>query len=304
MPIKIPEALPAHETLTRENIFVMDSHRALTQDIRPLRIVILNLMPTKVATETQLLRRLSNTPLQIEVDLLQTSSYTPTHVSSEHLLSFYNTFDEIKDRRYDGMIITGAPVEHMPFEQVAYWDELCKIMDWSSRNVFSTFHICWGAQAGLYYHYGIKKHELEKKMFGVYMHNVIDPFCPLFRGFDDVFPAPHSRHTEVRLEDVAAVSELEILSVSLEAGLYACMSRDGRRVFVTGHSEYDANTLADEYFRDKSLGLDIDLPRNYFPGDDPRNTPRVTWRACSQLLYTNWLNYYVYQATPYDLSEL
>jgi len=304
MPIKIPEALPAHETLTQENIFVMGSDRASTQDIRPLRIVILNLMPTKIATETQLLRRLSNTPLQIEVDLLQTSTYRPTHVSSEHLLSFYKTFDEIKHLRYDGMIITGAPVELMEFEDVAYWNELCEIMDWSTRNVFSTFHICWGAQAGLYHHYGIKKHTLDKKMFGVFMHNVIDPLCPLFRGFDDVFPAPHSRHTEVRLEDVAAEPDLDILSVSHDAGLYACISKDGRRVFITGHSEYDANTLADEYFRDVNQGLEIEMPKNYFPGDDPRNTPRVTWRAGSQLLYTNWLNYYVYQATPYNLEDL
>ena len=304
MPIRIPEALPAHDALTRENIFVMDMKRAITQDIRALRIVILILMTATATTETQLLRRLSNTPLQIDVDLLQTSTYTPTHVSTEHLLSFYRTFDEIKENRYDGMIITGAPVEHMPFEEVAYWDELCEIMDWSRRNVFSTFHICWGAQAGLYHHYGLKKYQLPKKMFGVFAHNVIDPLCPLFRGFDDVFYAPHSRHTEVRLEDVMSVPELEVLSVSNEAGLYACISRDGRQVFVTGHSEYDAETLANEYFRDKNQGLPIELPKNYFPGDDPRNTPRVTWRGASQLLYTNWLNYYVYQATPYDLDEL
>lgn len=304
MPIKIPSELPAKRILEGENIFVMSDERAEHQDIRPLKLVILNLMPTKIETETQLLRQLSNTPLQIEIDLLQTSSYTPKHVSQEHLLSFYKTFDEIRGKRYDGMIITGAPVEQMPFEQVAYWDELCEIIDWSRTHVYSTLFICWGAQAGLYRRYGVEKHALDSKVFGVFMHDVCVAACPLFRGFNDRFEAPHSRHTEVREDEVRAKTDLGILSTSPEAGLYICASRDGREIYVTGHSEYDAGSLATEYFRDVAKGLPIDVPRNYFPGDDTTAAPYVSWRAHAQLLFTNWLNYYVYQATPFNLEEL
>ncbi|MDR1117596.1 MAG: homoserine O-succinyltransferase [Oscillospiraceae bacterium] len=304
MPIRIPGALPAKQILENENIFIMTENRADMQDIRPLRIVILNLMPTKVVTETQLLRCLSNTPIQIEIDLLQTSTYTSKNTSADHLLSFYHTFDEIRQNKYDGMIITGAPVEHLAFEEVAYWPELTEIMRWSLTNVYSTFHICWGAQAGLYYHYGIPKHRLDKKCFGIFNHDVLEPTFPLFRGFDDVFPAPHSRGTEVRAEDVKRYSGLSLLSVSAEAGVYICARADGRQIFVTGHSEYDRDTLKTEYLRDLDKGLDIDVPVNYFPGDDPRNDPPVTWRSHANLLYTNWLNYYVYQSTPYDLNAL
>jgi len=304
MPLNIPGELPARRILESENIFVMANERAENQDIRPLRLVILNLMPTKIETETQLLRQLSNTPIQIEVDLLQTASYTPTHTAADHLLAFYKTFDEVRHLKYDGMIITGAPVENMEFEQVAYWEELREILDWTRTNVYSTLHICWGAQAGLYHHYGVKKYPLNQKMFGIFMHDVLDKFCPLFRGFDDSFPAPHSRHTEVREQEIREKTGLKVLSTSPEAGTYICMSENGRQIFVTGHSEYDAGTLATEYFRDINKGLDIAVPKNYFPGDDPNQKPCVTWRSHAQLLFTNWLNYYVYQATPYDLAQL
>jgi homoserine O-succinyltransferase len=301
LPIKIPDTLPARDVLEGENIFVMTRSRATAQDIRPLRLVILNLMPTKTITETQLLRCLSNTPLQIEVELLQTSTYTPKNTQAEHLLAHYTTFGQIKSKRYDGMIITGAPVELLPFEEVAYWDELCGIMEWSKTHVTSTFHICWAAQAALYFHYGIEKHPLPQKRFGVYPHTVEDPLCPLTRGFDDVFLAPYSIHTRVKMEDVKAVAELAVLSQSGQAGLYIAMSRGGRQIFVIGHSEYDAETLALEYRRDIKKGLDIALPFNYFPDNDPARTPHKTWRSHAQLLYSNWLNYYVYQTTPYEL---
>ena len=304
MPIKIPSDLPARTVLENENIFVMSEARALTQDIRPLKLIILNLMPRKIITETQLLRCLSNTPLQIEVDLLQTSTHVSTNTSLDHLLAFYATFDEIRDQKYDGMIITGAPVEHLSFEEVNYWAELCTIMDWSKTNVFSTFHICWGAQAALYHHYGIPKYPLPKKMFGVFSHDVLMPTSPLLRGFDDNFPAPHSRHTEIRAEDIEKCPDLVILSTSPEAGVYIAAKADGRQIFVTGHAEYDYDTLAGEYFRDLGRGLDIDVPKNYFPNDDPDSKPLVSWRSHGHLLFTNWLNYYVYQGTPYDLSNL
>lgn len=303
MPIKISDSLPATAVLESENIFVITEYRALHQDIRPLKLLILNLMPTKITTETQLLRCLSNTPLQIEVELLQTSTYTSKNTPGDHLLTFYTTFDKVVNNRYDGMIITGAPVENMEYEQVEYWDELCRIMEWTKKNVFSTFHICWGAQAGLYYHFGVPKHPLEQKKFGIYEHTVTDRLSPLFRGFDDVFHAPHSRHTEVRCEDIKKAG-LNVLAVSEKAGLYACASNDGRQIFITGHSEYDPETLSREYWRDKERGLDIKVPENYYPGDDPTKPPIVNWRSHAQLLYTNWLNYYVYQTTPYDLREL
>ena len=304
MPIKIPDKLPAYAVLESENIFVMSADRAMSQDIRPLKILILNLMPTKIATETQLLRRLSNSPLQVEIELMQTSTYRGTHTSDEHLDTFYTTFEQVRDKRYDGMIITGAPVEDMPFEDVLYWQELCDIFEWTKTHVYSVLHICWASQAALYYHYGVPKYPLPAKMFGVFEHRVLDPHCPLFRGFDDTFFAPHSRHTEVRRADIEQHEDLRILAESDEAGVYLAASRDGRRIFVTGHSEYDADTLAFEYFRDKSKGLPIEPPRHYFPGDDPSKLPMVSWRAHSTLLFTNWLNYYVYQATPYDLGEL
>jgi homoserine O-succinyltransferase len=304
MPIKIPDALPAKSVLENENIFVMTEERAAHQDIRPLRILILNLMPTKIITETQLMRCLSNTPLQIEIDLLKTSTYTPKNTPPEHLLTFYKTFDEVKSMKYDGMIITGAPIENMDFEQVSYWDELCGIMEWSKSNVFSTLHICWGAQAGLYYHYGVNKRPLPKKLFGVFSHRTCKPGCPLLRGFDDVFNAPHSRNTEVPLEDIKKVSGLEILAVSDIAGVYIVAHKNGRHIFVTGHPEYDPDTLASEYFRDINKGMKIDLPENYFENDDPNMPPTVSWRSHSFLLYTNWLNYYVYQSTPFNLNEI
>ncbi len=304
MPIKIPDKLPAYAVLESENIFVMSADRAMSQDIRPLKILILNLMPTKIATETQLLRRLSNSPLQVEIELMQTSTYRGTHTSDEHLDTFYTTFEQVRDQRYDGMIITGAPVEDMPFEDVLYWKELCEILEWTKSHVWSVLHICWASQAALYYHYGVPKYPLDAKMFGVFEHRVKDPNCPLFRGFDDTFYAPHSRHTEVRRDDIEKHEELQVLAESDEAGVYLAASKDGRRIFITGHSEYDADTLAFEYFRDKSKGLPIKPPRHYFPGDDPSKLPQVSWRAHSTLLFTNWLNYYVYQSTPYDLEEL
>lgn len=303
MPIKIPDLLPARETLENENIFVMTEFRAMHQDIRPLRLLILNLMPTKIVTETQLLRKLSNTPLQIEVELLQTASHTAKNIDSQHLESFYRTFDDIKDQHYDGMIITGAPVENLNFEEVDYWAELCDIMKWTSTNVHSTLHICWGAQAGLYYHYGIQKRPLSKKMFGVFAHHMLKPQSPFFRGFNDVFYIPHSRYTDVSAADILQIPELELLAVSDVAGVFAVKSEDNRRFFITGHPEYDADTLALEYFRDLDRGLTIDIPSNYFPADDPTRAPIVTWRSHAQLLYTNWLNYYVYQTTPYDINQ-
>lgn len=304
MPIRIPDSLPATNILESENIFVMTEHRALHQDIRPLNLLILNLMPTKIVTETQLLRKLSNTPLQIHVQLLQTSSHTVRNTDSSHLDSFYTTFDQVKDNQYDGMIITGAPVENLEFEDVDYWDELCRIMEWTRAHVHSTFHICWGAQAGLYYHYGIEKRSLPKKLFGIYEHTIIRKKSPLFRGFDDRFYAPHSRYTEVSLEDIASKPDLELLALSDEAGVFGAKSVDNRRFFIFAHPEYDSDTLAREYFRDVERGLDIAVPAHYFPGDDPSREPIVNWRSSGQLLYNNWLNYYVYQTTPYDPREI
>jgi len=304
MPIKIPDQLPSKDILESENIFVMTENSAMHQDIRPLRLLILNLMPTKIITETQLLRKLSNTPLQVEIEFLQTLSHTAKNVDPEHLSSFYTSFDNVRDRQYDGMIITGAPVENLEFEEVDYWPELCKIMDWTSHHVFSTLHICWGAQAALYYHYNIPKYPIGPKIFGVFKHSVLKPQSPFFRGFDDEFYMPHSRYTEVRAADIAAAPELELLSVSEEAGVFAVKSTDNRRVFITGHPEYDADTLAREYFRDIEKGMSTDIPQNYFPGDDPKATPFVYWRAHAQLMYSNWLNYYVYQSTPYDLAQI
>ena len=301
MPIRIPDNLPAGEILNSENIFVMFEDRAYHQDIRPLKIVILNIMPTKITTETQLLRLLGNTPLQIEPVLLFPASYVPKNTPEEHLAAFYKTFDEIRDQHFDGLIITGAPVEQMPFEQVEYWEELTQIMDWSLTNVCSTLHICWGAQAGLYYHYGIPKYDLPKKMFGVFSHTKNKEYVKLLRGFDDLFYAPYSIHTEVRREDIDKVDELEILSESEEAGVYLVASKDGRHIFVTGHSEYDPLTLKTEYDRDIGKGLDIEVPKNYFKNDDPNLEPIVRWRGHGNLLFMNWLNYYVYQETPYEL---
>ncbi len=303
MPIRIPDALPATETLEGENIFVMTEYRAIHQDIRPLHVLILNLMPTKIATETQIMRKLSNTPLQIEVELMRTKSHEATHVAASHLETFYRTFDEVRERHYDGLIITGAPVEQMPFEEVDYWPELCDIMEWSTTHVHSTLHICWGAQAGLYYHYGIDKHDLPAKASGVFEHRLVKPSSPLVRGLDDRFFAVHSRNTDVRREDVEAVPELEVIAVSDEVGLYIVKSTDSRRFFVFGHPEYDADTLKLEYERDVKRGIDPEIPVNYFPDDDPTREPLNTWRAQAQLIYTNWLNYYVYQTTPYDIRQ-
>lgn len=304
MPIKIPNSLPATEVLHSENIFVMTEERATTQDIRSLQILVLNLMPTKIATETQLARILGNTPLQVELELMQTSSHEAKNVSQEHMLAFYKTFDQVRDRRFDGLVITGAPVEQLPFEEVDYWDELCQIMEWSKTHVHSTFHICWGAQAGLYYHFGVPKVPLKKKMFGVFPHSVERRSSILFRGFDDTFMVPHSRHTTIRREDVERVPELKILASSPQAGIYAMATDQGRQVFITGHSEYDADTLDREYRRDRDAGLPIEVPKNYYPYDDPTLPPQVTWRAHANLLYSNWLNYFVYQSTPYDLSQI
>jgi homoserine O-succinyltransferase len=291
MPITILDSLPATEILESENIFVITDYRTVRQDIRPLKLLILNLMPTKIVTETQLLRELSNTPLQLEVEFLQTISHTAKNVDAEHLRSFYTTFVDIKNRYFDGMIITGAPVENLEFKDVDYWPELCDIMEWSKHNVHSTFHICWGAQAGLFYHYGIKKVRLPKKLSGVFTHSVLKPQSPFFRGFDDVFKVPHSRYTGVLAEDILRVPDLELLSVSEDAGVFAVKSQDNRRFFITGHPEYDADTLALEYDRDVRKGLATDVPKNYFPHDNPSQQPVVTWRAHAQLLYTNWLNY-------------
>ncbi|MBR6743186.1 MAG: homoserine O-succinyltransferase [Clostridia bacterium] len=304
MPIKIPNELPATKVLNDENIFVITETRALTQDIRPLQLLILNLMPTKIVTETQLIRLLGNTPLQVEVELLKTSTHKSKNTSEEHMLTFYKTFDSVKDRKFDGMVITGAPVEHLAFEEVEYWDELCEIMEWSKTHVTSTFHICWGAQAALYYHYGIEKHPLNEKLFGIFEHTVDRKSSMLFRGFDDVFSVPHSRHTTVLREDIEKVPELKILASSKEAGVYAVATDRGRQIFITGHSEYDADTLKKEYLRDKNAGLPISIPKNYFPNDDDTKEPRVTWRSCANLQYSNWLNYFVYQTTPYDITEI
>lgn len=304
MPIRIPDTLPARQTLADENIFVITEHRALHQDIRPLKLLILNLMPTKIVTETQLLRKLSNTPLQVEIDLLRTISHNSKNVDSQHLSSFYVSHDDIKDRFYDGMIITGAPVENLDFKDVDYWPELCEIMEWSKTNVHSTFHICWGAQAGLYYHYGIQKHSLPEKISGIFNHRIIRPNIPFFRGFDDTFNAPHSRYTEVLLSDIEKVPELDVLAVSDEAGVFAVKNSKSRQFFVFGHPEYDKDTLALEYSRDVKAGKSPKVPKNYFPNDDPSFEPLVTWRAHAQLMYTNWLNYYVYQTTPYDIGSI
>jgi len=304
MPIKIPNELPATKVLNNENIFVITETRALTQDIRPLKIAILNLMPTKIATETQLVRLLGNTPLQVEIELLHMKSHVSKNTSEEHLISFYKTFDEVKHQKFDGMVITGAPVENMPFEEVDYWKELTEIMEWTKTNVTSTFHICWGAQAALYYHFGIPKYPLEKKLFGVFKHKVDHKKSILFRGFDDEFFVPHSRHTTIKREDVEKVPEIKILSSSEEAGLYVLATAKGRQIFVTGHSEYDRETLQKEYQRDVDANLPIEVPKNYFPDDNPKKKPIMNWRGHAHLLYSNWLNYFVYQTTPYDIDKI
>jgi len=304
MPIKIPNGLPARDTISSENIFVMDETRASTQEIRPLEIAILNLMPTKIDTETQLLRLLGNTPLQVEVELLNTRTYKSRNTSADHLLKFYKTFDDVKDRKFDGMIITGAPVEHLAFEDVDYWDELCEIMEWTKTHVYSTFHICWGAQAALYYHFGIQKYPLEKKLFGIFRHRVTKKHPILCRGFDDEFWVPHSRHTTVRKEDILKHKEIKILAESEEAGIYAMHTEGGRQIFITGHSEYDPYTLYKEYRRDRDAGLPIEVPANYFPDDDDTKEPLVRWRGHANLIYSNWLNYFVYQETPYDIRTI
>ena len=304
MPIKIPNLLPATQVLLNENIFVMTETRAMTQDIRPLKILMLNLMPQKIVTETQIARLIGNTPLQVELELLQTATHKSKHTSAEHMLAFYKTFDEVEHNKYDGLIITGAPVEQMEFEKVEYWEELCEIMEWSKSHVTSTFHICWGAQAGLYYHYGIQKHDLDKKLFGVFEHTVDRKSSMLFRGFDDTFMVPHSRHTTVLQEDIEKVPELKILSTSKEAGVYAVATDRGRQIFITGHSEYDADTLEREYLRDKNAGLPIEMPINYYPDNDDTKPPKVTWRSSANLQYSNWLNYFVYQTTPYDITTI
>lgn len=304
MPIRIDNELPAKQRLEIENIFVMSNMRADTQDIRPLKILILNLMPTKLETETQLLRLLSNSPLQVDVEFLQVATHEAKNVSKSHMEKFYETYDDVKERKYDGMIITGAPVEQMEFEEVDYWNELCKIMEWSKTNVYSTFHICWGAQAGLYYHYGIKKYPTKKKIFGIFPHKSLDETHPLMRGLDDIYYVPHSRHTEIKTQDIAQVKDLQILSYSELAGIHIVADMECRKFFVTGHSEYDRDTLAREYFRDKEKGLDIDIPYNYFPNDDVNATPQMEWKGTANILFNNWLNYFVYQKTPYDLNTL
>ncbi len=303
MPIKIPDSLPATAVLESENIFVMTEFRAIHQDIRPLNVLILNLMPTKIVTETQLLRKLSNTPLQVKVEFLQTASYVPQHVDSNHMETFYTTFDQVKDRWFDGMIITGAPLDAVDFEDVDYWEELCTIMEWSKEHVHCTMHVCWGAYAGLYYHYGIQKRDRAEKLSGVYKNEVKKASSPLFRGFDDVFYAPHSRAMEVWEEDILAVPQLELIASSEEAGVTIVKSTDSSHFFVTCHLEYDRNTLALEYERDVKRGLNPKVPVNYFPDDDPSKTPVVNWRSAGQLMFSNWLNYYVYQTTPYELKK-
>ena len=303
MPIKIPDQLPAYETLQNENIFVMDEGRASHQDIRPLKIALLNLMPTKITTETQLLRLLGNTPLQVEVTLLRTGTYQSKNTPEEHLLNFYQTFDQVSDQMFDGMIITGAPVEQLPFEEVDYWSELTRIMDWAVTHVFARLYICWGAQAGLYHHFGVPKYPLAAKQFGIFKHNVTEKNIKLLRGFDDVFYAPHSRHTEIRREDIEKIPGLQVIAESDEAGVYIVAHAESRQVFITGHSEYDPLTLKAEYDRDVKAGLPIAIPVNYFADDDPTKAPVVRWRGHSHLLFANWINYYVYQETPYDLSQ-
>ena len=304
MPIRIPNDLPAADVLQQENIFVMNQNRAGSQDIRPLEIVLLNLMPTKVVTETQLSRLLGNTPLQVNLSLMHTTSHRSKNTPQDHLLSFYKDFSDLKHRKFDGMVITGAPVEQLPFEEVDYWQELCQIMQWSKTNVHSTLHICWGAQAGLYYHYGIPKHDLDKKLFGVFPHQADYKRAILLRGFDDTFYAPHSRHTTVLREDIEKCPELRILASSREAGVYAVMTKHGKQIFVMGHGEYDPDTLDREYRRDKALGLPIAVPANYYPNDDDTREPLVTWRGHANLLFSNWLNYFVYQTTPYDIMTV
>ena len=304
MPIRIPNDLPATAALQQENIFVMTQNRASTQDIRPLEIVLLNLMPTKIVTETQLSRLLGNTPLQVNLELMHTSTHKAKNVSEEHMLSFYKSFDELKNRKFDGMVITGAPVEKLEVEQVDYWEELCRIMEWSKTHVHSTFHICWGAQAGLYYHYGIGKRALSEKLFGVYPHRADYKRAILLRGFDDLFWVPHSRHTTVDRADIESVPEIKILASSEEAGVYAMMTDQGKQIFVTGHSEYDPDTLEKEYLRDKNQGLPISVPKNYYPDDDDTKAPLVRWRGHANLLFSNWLNYFVYQTTPYDIMDI
>jgi len=304
MPVKIPSTLPARTILESENVFVMSEERAQSQDIRPLSVAILNLMPTKVATETQLLRLLGNSALQVEVTLLHTSTHESKNIDAEHLLKHYATFDEIRDQKFDGFIVTGAPVEQLPFEEVDYWDELTHIIDWADANTESTLYICWGAQAGLYHRYGVPKYDLSQKMFGVYEHRVLNPTESLLRGFDDIFLAPHSRHTEIRRADVDKVNDLQVLAESDKAGLYLLGTKDGRHIFVTGHSEYDPLTLKSEYDRDISKGLPIHVPQNYYPDDDPSQHPQVRWRGHANLLFSNWLNYYVYQVTPFDPNEI
>ena len=304
MPLNLPDKLPAIELLKQENIFVMDTTRATGQDIRPLRIVILNLMPLKITTETDLVRLLSNTPLQVEIAFMKIKSHTPKNTPIEHMKAFYTDFEKMRNERYDGMIITGAPVEQMDFEEVNYWQEITEIFDWARTHVTSTLYICWAAQAGLYHHYGVPKHPLPKKMFGVFEHHALQPLHPIFRGFDDVFYVPHSRHTEVRREDILKVPELTLLSESPEAGVYMAMARGGREFFVTGHSEYSPLTLDTEYRRDLGVRDDVDMPKHYYVGDNPDNPPLVTWRAHANLLYSNWINYYVYQETPYDINRI
>ncbi|MEG2720503.1 MAG: homoserine O-succinyltransferase [Oscillospiraceae bacterium] len=304
MPIRIDNQLPALHSLELENIFVMTHERAMKQDIRPLKIIILNLMPTKIETETQILRLLSNSPLQIEIDLLQVSSHISKNTSEEHMLQFYKTFDEVKNLKFDGMIVTGAPVELMDFEEVDYWEELCEIFEWAKKNVYSTFNICWGAQAALYYQYGVQKHYLKEKLFGVFEHRPLDLYHPLLRGFSDVYHVPHSRHTETRKEDIAMVKDLQILSYSEKAGVHLISDMQCRNFYCTGHCEYDSDTLAREYFRDLDKGIDIKMPYNYFPDDDIRKTPLLTWRGAGSLLFQNWLNYFVYQKTPYDINDI
>lgn len=304
MPIKIPDSLPATTTLESENIFVMTEYRAIHQDIRPLNVLILNLMPTKIVTETQLLRKLSNTPLQVNVEFLQTSSYIPQHIDSNHMESFYTTFDQVKGQKYDGMIITGAPLDYVKFEDVAYWDELCTIMEWGKAHVHCTLHLCWGAFAGLYYLYGLNRYDMDKKLSGVYSHKILKKNSPLFRGFDDIFYAPQSRAMGIAEKEIASVPELELMAVSDEAGVTIVKTIDSRHFFITCHPEYDSDTLAQEYFRDLNKGMNPDVPANYFPDDNPENPPIVNWRSAGQLLYSNWLNYYVYQTTPYDIRDI
>lgn len=304
MPLNIPIDLPAIKALEKENIFVKDSNSASHQDIRPLKIIILNLMPLKITTETDLVRLLSNSPLQIELEFMKIKSHTSKNTPIEHMKMFYKDFEIVKENRYDGMIITGAPLEHMDYEEVSYWNEITEIFEWSKTHVYSTVYICWAAQAGLYYHYNIPKYKLDKKMFGIFKHTVLDPKNPIFRGFDDEFFVPHSRHTEVRKEDILKNPALKLLSESPEAGVYMVQAKKGREIYIMGHSEYAPNTLRDEYIRDKEKGLDIEIPKNYFEDDDPKKNPIVRWRSHANLLFVNWLNYFVYQSTPYDINKI